>query len=76
MLLTGLESIANPFPPSQYAAGVRDAHVSERANLLTDPAVCVDDRGQCLKSRASEFDRPGSCAFPLGRKGAMHAGTH
>lgn len=51
MLLTGLESIANPFLPSQYVAGVRDAHVFERANLLTDPAVLWNDRGQGVLSQ-------------------------
>lgn len=51
MLLMGLESIANPFPPSQYEAGVRDAHVLKRANLLTDPAVLWNDRGQGVLSQ-------------------------
>lgn len=29
-----------------------------------------------MKSRASELDRPSSCTFSLGKKGAMHAGTY
>lgn len=71
-----LESIANPPPPSRYEARETRMWWSGKSAYGTC-ALCMEWlRTKCFKSRAFEFDRPSSCAFPLGRKGVMHTGTH